>query len=125
MAFTIKRGATRPTYVCQLLQNVGTPDEGPIPNLDTADSIIFAARESPIPEDVLPFEGPTFTGEMAVLDPAEAILEYAWNFAAGDTANNQGNYDVEIWIVWSPGVIEVVPNTNYKVLTLAPSLNAV
>jgi len=130
MAFTIKRGATRPTYVAQLLQNVGapsTPNGEPIPDLDTAQEIRFAMRMNPLPdpESLLP----DINDVMEVIDVDLAIVEYTWNNidpqGGSGTANSEGNYDVEVWIVWAPGVIEVLPNDGYKVVTLKPSLGAV
>lgn len=120
MAFTIKRGATRPTYVAQLLQNVDTPQEGPVPDLDTASDIVFVMRQEGAAEDA----PPDVTGSMDVIDPVEAIVEYVF-VVADTTLPPVDNNQVEVWIIWAPGVIEILPNDNYKVLTLKPSLNYV
>ena len=120
MAFTIKRSATRPTYVAQLIQNVGTPQEGPIPDLDTADDIVFVMRAEGALDDALP----DVAGSMTLLDPVEAIVEYPW--VISDTRDTPSdNNQVEVWIIWAPGMIEILPNDNYKVVTLKPSLNYV
>lgn len=119
MAFTIKRRATRPTYVAQLLQNVGTPQEGPVPDLDTAESIMFVARLEGAAEG----DPADITEAMDLLDVEQAIVEYS--FVTADTDRNPDDFQIEVWIVWAPGVIEILPNDNYKVLTIKPSLNAV
>lgn len=121
MAFILKRKATRPTYVCQLLQNVGataTPNGEPVPNLDTASAIWFVARLQTAGEA----DPPDIEGQMDVLDPAEAILEYVWVMT--DTDKTPDDFNIEVWIVWAPGIIEILPNDNFKVLTIKPSLNA-
>lgn len=129
MAFTIKRGATRPTYVAQLLQNIGAPglpNGEPVPDLDTATEIRFAMRYTQLAPEVA--QVPDINDIMQVIDVEQAIVEYTWNNVdpegGNGTINTEGDYDVEIWIVWALGVVEILPNDSFKVVTLKPSLNA-
>lgn len=126
MAFIIKRGATRPTYVAQLLQNIGaptTPNGIPVPNLDTALRILLAYRVEGVADPAAPAD---MTGTMQLIDPIQAIVEYVWSNAGvrTDTVRNAGDYQAEIWIEWAANAIEVIPNDSFKVITLKPSLNA-
>lgn len=117
MAFTIKQGNTRPTYVVNLLEKIGTPDEGPIPDLGAANSITFLMRK----ESAEPTEEPIASGVASLLDEPTAEVEYVWQ--AGDT-DIADTYRVEFEIEWLPGAVETVPNDGYFSVVIKDNLRA-
>jgi hypothetical protein len=122
MAWTIKEGATRPTYAVQLREHIGTPAERPI-DLRDAVGVDFLLRAA-ASDDQSP---PKFNKPAVIMFP-EALpdneeeagwIEYIWE--AGDT-DGIGDYEAEAWINWGPGATEKVPNKGYFAITIEADL---
>src|SRR4051794_13405635 len=106
MAFKIKRGDTRRVGEVPLRDNFGTPNEEPVPGLDTADAIVFIMRLTTSAPDAVP----KVRSPAMLVDPADALVRYIW--VAGDT-DTAGAYNAEIEVTWAPGQVETFPNDGY------------
>lgn len=124
MAYELKQGSLLPTYVVQLKELVGTPQERVVPGLDDPGIAGFrflmrhdaAATEDP----------PLIDGDAHYwIDPDDAAaytasIEYIW--IPGDTDIAPGNYQVEIWVEWVAGKYEKFPNKGYFSATINADL---
>lgn len=114
MAFSIKQGDTRPTYVVQLKENMGQADERPI-DLTGATQVNFIMKK----QNSSPTANFDTKGAMVILQATSGIVEYQWQ--AADTATI-ADYDVEFEITWAPGAIETVPNVGYLSVSVKADL---
>lgn len=115
MAFVIKQGDTRPTYVVQLRENIGQTDERPI-DLTNAQSVSFIMKK----QNASPTAGFDVKGTCSFLGArTSGTVEYIWG--ATDTAVI-ADYDVEFEITWAPGAIETVPNKGYFAISVVADL---
>jgi len=114
VAFVIKQGDTRPTYVAQLKENVGQTDERPI-DLTGAQSVNFIMKKTNA-SATAPFD---VKGVMTIENATAGIVEYTWG--AADTATI-ADYDVEFEITWAPGAVETVPNKGYLSVSVVADL---
>lgn len=116
MAFTIKRGDTRPSFVVQLRENYGTSSERPI-DLRDAESVSLVIKRGNL----------VFKRPMTVLyplaDPTDLSQAGYVQFDWVDTDTQQsGTYQAEAEITWAPGAIETVPNDTYWTITVVDDL---
>lgn len=124
MAFSIKEKATRPTYVVQLREFVGTPQEQPI-DLRNALSVHLILRSADAAvQDPSKFRKPAnimYPTALPTNDAQAGWVEYVW--VAGDTTP-PGNYNAEFDIAWTATDIETVPNKGYFAVTIEVDLES-
>lgn len=108
MAFSIKQGDTRPTYIAALKTNFGAPGEAPIDLSLSGTTVKFLMGAGGSSEPIV--------SEPATIEDAEnGIVSYEWQ--AGDTAA-VGTHRVEFEITWPDGGVETVPNVGYLEVTI-------
>ena len=112
--FKLKQNDTRPTYIVQLMENVGLPGEGPV-NLTSASSVQFIMRLKSDSED----DPPQINEGAVIEDAATGVVSYEWQPA--DTAA-VGEYNVEFEVTWSDGGVETIPNEGFNEISIAYDL---
>lgn len=104
--FEIKRGDTRPIYIVQLKERVGTPEEKPIDlDKEEVESVRFIMRRKG------QSGAPDVTGPAVMEDKKEGVVSYTWE--EGDTDREPGEFDVEFELVFTDGGKETVPDKDY------------
>lgn len=122
MAFIAKQGALLPTYVVELRELIGTPNERQVPNLDQAVGFKFLMRA----EGAAVESEPLIFGDAAYWqdpdNPATytASVEYIWQ--DGDLDVAPGNFQGEVWTEWVAGKFEKFPNEGYFAIKINPDL---
>lgn len=106
MGFEIKRGDTRPVYITQLKEKIGTPEEKPI-DLEEEEvaSVRFLMRKKNATG------APDVTGPANILNAKTGLVEYVWE--EGDTDREPGDYDVEFELTFEDGGVETAPTENF------------
>lgn len=105
MAFRIKQGNTRPSYIVALKDNVGEETEAAL-DLTTVDKVTFLMRASGEAGAAV------VEGEAQVVgNPKDGVVGYEWK--AGDLDVDAGKYDAEFLLEYEGGGLETVPNEGY------------
>lgn len=122
MAYITKQGALEPSYVVQLRERVGTPQERVVPGLNAAFgfSFLMRAEAAPAESEPLIFQAAAYWVDPEAPTVYTGSVEYIW--ALGDTDHEAGPYQAEIWVEWSAGRIEKFPNKGFFAITLEPDL---
>ncbi len=112
MAFKIKQGDRRPSFVVALLDNYGEPTEAAV-NLTTAGTAYFNMR--------LGVGGAIKInrGVATITTPATGVVTYAWGASDTDTA---GTFQAEIEVLWADGKAETFPNDGYWDVVIADDI---
>lgn len=114
MAFTIKQHDTRPAYVADLKDNVGTTLEAAI-DLTDATSVTFKMRAMGATG------APFISRAMTIVSTTGGRVQHNWQ--SGDTATT-GTFQVEFEIAWNDAGTETVPNVDYMTVIVTDDLDA-
>jgi hypothetical protein len=114
--FEIKRGDTRPIYIAQLKEKVGTPQEKVIDlEAEEVESVRFIMRKKDASG------APDVDGIADIDDAKEGLVSYTWE--VGDTDRESGEYDVEFELKFKDGGTETVPDKLYFACKINPDLD--
>jgi hypothetical protein len=103
MAFILKQGDRRPSFVVALKDDFGEETEAAV-DLTTAGTAYFNMRAA---------NGGAVKisrGTATITSAATGVVTYAWGATDTDTA---GDYEAELEILWNDGKAETFPNDTY------------